>query len=77
MRKYLILSAFILIMSVSSVFADIPAQKQPTPAKEEKQGICFAPTAVAGVLFSLALIAFGLRFMRKREIRSKAEAIIE
>ena len=78
MRKYLILSAFILIMSVSSVFADMPAQKQPTPAKEEqKQGICFAPAAVAGVLFSLALIAFGLRFMRKREIRSKAEGIIE
>ncbi len=77
MRKQLILSAFILMLNFSSVFADVPVPT-PTPAKEEqKQGICFAPTTVAGVFFSLALIAFGLRFMRKREIRSKAEGIIE
>ena len=78
MRKQLILAAFILMMSVSSIFADLPAQKQPTPTKEEqKQAICLAPTIAGGLLLSLALIAFGLRLWRKREVRSKTEGIIE
>ena len=78
MRKQLILAAFILMMSGSSVFADLPAQKQPAPAKEEqKPAICLAPAIAGGMLLSLALIAFGLRLWRKQEVRSKAEGIIE
>jgi len=73
MRKKIILIAFILMMSVGNVFADLAPSDKSTESEKQKQGICFAPTAVAGVLFSLSFIIFGLRFMRKREVGGTAE----
>ncbi|MCD9185385.1 MAG: hypothetical protein LUM44_03065 [Pyrinomonadaceae bacterium] len=68
MRKKIILIAFILLINFSSVFADMAPLDKSTESEKQKQGICFAPTAAAGILFSLSFIVFGLRFMRKREI---------
>lgn len=73
MKNKIILIAFILLMSFSNVFADLAPLDKSTESEKQKQGICFAPTAAAGVLFSLSFIIFGLRFMRKREVGEAAE----
>lgn len=73
MKNKFILLAFILMMSVGNVFADILQPDKSTESEKQKQGICFAPTVSAGVLFSLSFIIFGLRFMRKREVGETAE----
>lgn len=73
MKNKIILIAFILLMSFSNVFADLAPLDKSTESEKQKQGICFAPTVAAGVLFSLSFIIFGLRFMRKREVGGTAD----
>lgn len=73
MRNKFILLTFILLMSFSSAFADLAPLDKPSEKETQEKGICFAPTAAAGILFSLSFIVFGLRFMRKRKVVETAD----
>lgn len=73
MKNKIILIAFILLMSFINVFGDMLPLDKSTESEKQKQGICFAPTVAAGILFSLSFIVFGLRIMRKREINEIAD----